>query len=88
MTEINVTSPTGIREVKRFGGADIAALFWDAVEAQARLSRLRLCRLHGCIPFVCISGSGRNPLATCDYACSCNCSCFIPKFVHCLPLQV
>ena len=32
LTEINVTSPTGIREVKRFGGADIAALFWDAVE--------------------------------------------------------
>ena len=35
MTEINVTSPTGVREVKRFGGADIAALFWDCVEAQA-----------------------------------------------------
>ncbi|PSH63792.1 glutathione synthase [Phyllobacterium brassicacearum] len=34
MTEINVTSPTGIREVKRFGGADIAPLFWDAVEAK------------------------------------------------------
>ena len=32
LTEINVTSPTGIREVKRFGGADIAKLFWDAVE--------------------------------------------------------
>ena len=32
MTEINVTSPTGIREVKRFGGADIAALIWDAIE--------------------------------------------------------
>jgi glutathione synthase len=32
LTEINVTSPTGIREVKRFGGADIAALYWDAVE--------------------------------------------------------
>ena len=32
MTEINVTSPTGIREVKNFGGADIAALLWDAVE--------------------------------------------------------
>ena len=32
MTEINVTSPTGIREIRRFGGADIAALFWDAVE--------------------------------------------------------
>jgi len=32
MTEINVTSPTGIHEVRRFGGADIAALVWDAVE--------------------------------------------------------
>ncbi|MEP3231891.1 MAG: glutathione synthase, partial [Hyphomicrobiales bacterium] len=32
MTEINVTSPTGVREVKKFGGADIAALFWDVVE--------------------------------------------------------
>ncbi|MGH6922274.1 MAG: glutathione synthase [Propylenella sp.] len=32
LTEINVTSPTGIREIARFGGADIAALFWDAVE--------------------------------------------------------
>jgi glutathione synthase len=34
LTEINVTSPTGIREVKRFGGADIASLIWDAVEAK------------------------------------------------------
>jgi glutathione synthase len=34
LTEINVTSPTGVREVARFGGADIAALFWDAVEAR------------------------------------------------------
>jgi len=32
LTEINVTSPTGLREVKNFGGADIAALFWDCVE--------------------------------------------------------
>jgi glutathione synthase len=32
LTEINVTSPTGIWEVKRFGGADIAALLWDAIE--------------------------------------------------------
>jgi glutathione synthase len=34
LTEINVTSPTGIREVQRFGGADIAALIWDAIEAK------------------------------------------------------
>jgi glutathione synthase len=32
LTEINVTSPTGIREIRRFGGADVAALVWDAVE--------------------------------------------------------
>lgn len=34
LTEINVTSPTGIREVKRFGGADIAAMIWDAIETR------------------------------------------------------
>ncbi len=34
MTEINVTSPTGIREIKNFGGADIAALIWDAIEGR------------------------------------------------------
>ncbi len=36
LTEINVTSPTGIREVRRFGGPDIAALVWDAIEARRR----------------------------------------------------
>ena len=35
LTEINVTSPTGIREVKRFGGPDIAAMIWDVIEARA-----------------------------------------------------
>ena len=35
LTEINVTSPTGIRQVKEFGGPDIAALIWDAIEAKA-----------------------------------------------------
>ena len=34
MTEINVTSPTGIREVRKFGGADVASLMWDAIEAK------------------------------------------------------
>ncbi|MCB8840741.1 glutathione synthase [Aurantimonas sp. VKM B-3413] len=34
LTEINVTSPTGIREVQRFGGADIAGLIWDAIETR------------------------------------------------------
>jgi glutathione synthase len=34
LTEINVTSPTGVREIARFGGADIAAMVWDAVEVR------------------------------------------------------
>jgi glutathione synthase len=38
LTEINVTSPTGIRQVKAFGGADIAALIWDAIESKATSS--------------------------------------------------
>src|SRR6266513_1872913 len=37
LTEINVTSPTGIRAVKKFAGADIAALIWDKIEAQRRV---------------------------------------------------
>jgi glutathione synthase len=32
LTEINVTSPTGIRQIKSFGGPDIAQLIWDAIE--------------------------------------------------------
>jgi glutathione synthase len=32
LTEINVTSPTGIRSVRNLGGADIAALLWDKIE--------------------------------------------------------
>jgi len=31
LTEINVTSPTGIRAIKNFGGPDIAALIWDKI---------------------------------------------------------
>jgi glutathione synthase len=36
LTEINVTSPTGIQEVKRFAGTDLAASVWDAIEAKRR----------------------------------------------------
>ena len=34
LTEINVTSPTGIRAVKNLGGPDIAALIWEKIEAR------------------------------------------------------
>jgi glutathione synthase len=36
LTEINVTSPTGIRAVKNLGGPDIAALVWERIEAKRR----------------------------------------------------
>jgi glutathione synthase len=32
LTEINVTSPTGIRAVKTLGGPDVAAIIWDCIE--------------------------------------------------------
>ena len=34
MTEINVTSPTGIRAIKRAGGPDLAQVFWNCVESK------------------------------------------------------
>ena len=32
LTEINVTSPTGLHEIRRLDGTNIAALIWDAIE--------------------------------------------------------
>jgi len=37
LTEINVTSPTGIRAIKRLGGPDLAVAIWDAIETKLRL---------------------------------------------------
>ena len=34
LTEINVTSPTGIQELQRLSGVDSAALIWNAIEAR------------------------------------------------------
>jgi glutathione synthase len=34
LTEINVTSPTGIRAIKNLGGPDVAAKIWDKIEAR------------------------------------------------------
>ncbi len=40
LTEINVTSPTGIGAMDHFNGTDTPALIWDAIEArlEARLA--------------------------------------------------
>jgi glutathione synthase len=34
LTEINVTSPTGIRAIARLGGPDVAGKIWDAIETK------------------------------------------------------
>jgi glutathione synthase len=36
LTEINVTSPTGIRAIAKLGGPDVAARVWDVVEAKRK----------------------------------------------------
>ncbi len=36
LTEINVTSPTGIRAIKNVGGPDVAKRIWDAIELKRR----------------------------------------------------
>jgi glutathione synthase len=42
LTEINVTSPTGIRAIKNLGGPDVAALIWDKIEEK----RTRAAPIH------------------------------------------
>ena len=34
LTEINVTSPTGLRAIKRLGGPDLTGPIWDRIEAR------------------------------------------------------
>jgi glutathione synthase len=36
LTEINVTSPTGIQEISRFDNINIPAMIWDAIEAKIK----------------------------------------------------
>ena len=36
LTEINVTSPTGVRAIKRLGGPDLAVTVWDVIESKVR----------------------------------------------------
>ena len=39
LTEINVTSPTGIPEINRLDGVKIEAQIWDAIELRHRDTR-------------------------------------------------
>jgi glutathione synthase len=53
LTEINVTSPTGVRAIRRLGGPDLAVAAWDAIEAA------RAARLSGLSP---PAGGNKGPL--------------------------
>lgn len=36
LTEINVTSPTGLRAIERLGGGNLAGIFWDHIERKLK----------------------------------------------------
>jgi glutathione synthase len=44
LTEINVTSPTGIQELERFDGVNIAANIWQAIEQKLALGPIRIAK--------------------------------------------
>ena len=39
LTEINVTSPTGLQQINRFDGVALEAQIWDAIEARYQATR-------------------------------------------------
>ncbi|HYA79778.1 MAG TPA: glutathione synthase, partial [Methylocystis sp.] len=41
LTEINVTSPTGLRALKRVSGVDLAPAVFDAMEAKLRAAPVK-----------------------------------------------
>src|SRR4030095_3483455 len=60
LTEINVTSPTGIRAVKNVGGPDVAKLVWDKIEG--KVSRAWRRGPNGCCA-LCTAGGSLERLA-------------------------
>ena len=47
LTEINVTSPTGMQEIDRFDGVSLEARIWDAIEATSRRAPPRAADVAG-----------------------------------------
>ena len=39
LTEINVTSPTGIRAIRNLGGPDVSVTVWNAIETELKARR-------------------------------------------------
>ncbi len=46
LTEINVTSPTGLQEVARFDGTDLSVAIWDSIEAKIAANRDKVPHLR------------------------------------------
>ncbi|MBS0521572.1 MAG: glutathione synthase [Proteobacteria bacterium] len=42
LTEINVTSPTGLQQIDRFDGVSLEAQIWDSIEARYQATRMGL----------------------------------------------
>ena len=62
LTEINVTSPTGIQELERFDGINVADKIWEAIESKRAVS---MQFPLGCLIVVCgwlKSGILRTPM--------------------------
>ena len=65
LTEMNVTSPTGIRAIKNLGGPDVAALIWDrSSEAPVRTRVHFQPHLVERLGFfaACVDRAGRRPV--------------------------
>ena len=42
LTEINVTSPTGLQQIDRFDGVSLESQIWDRIEVRYQESRSKL----------------------------------------------
>jgi hypothetical protein len=63
LTEINVTSPTGIRAIKNLGGPDGKALIWDKIEASTVRPRVPFSGAGRALGLLrsCVDGRGDGP---------------------------
>ena len=62
LTEINVTCPTGLQEIARFDGTNLAGMIWDRIEQRQRPARMT--KRQGLLPGV------PNSVASSELKCS------------------
>jgi hypothetical protein len=79
LTEINVTSPIGIRAIKNVGGPDVAAMIWDRIEAKGRTASYDRFNPVQLLP-MCRKLPVRMQRARCPVQCATHCcGCCPPK---------